>query len=145
MRSTLPNAGWILVELDQEVLQRRILPDLAHRYFQGTDGLDYEVAVVAGGSERRVIYSSDPGFGTRRVADADGRMDVFGRSATSGGTVRVFHRTTTDTGPTACGRRELFPLLRQFRWRRIGSSWSGTAGAGRSDCSWPRCAGASSP
>ena len=112
VRSTLPNAEWILVELDQEVLQRRIMPDLAHRYFQGTDGLDYEVAVVAGGSARRIIYSSDPGFGSEEVADADGRMDVFGRSATSGGTVRVFHRTTTNTGPTAAVGVSWFPLLR---------------------------------
>ena len=95
------------------MLQRRILPDLAHRYFQGTDGLDYDVAVVAGGTQRRVIYSSDPGFGSEEVADADGRMDVFGRSATSGGTIRVFHRTTTNTGPTAAVGVSWFPLLRQ--------------------------------
>lgn len=114
VRATLPDAEWILVELDQQVLQRRILPDLAHRYFQGTDGLDYDVAVVAGGPQRRVIYSSDPGFGSEDVADADGRMDVFGRaSATSGSTVRVFHRTSTNTGPTAAVGVSWFPLLRQ--------------------------------
>ena len=112
---TLPNAEWILVELDEQVLKDRILPDLAHRYFQGTDGLDYEVAVVAGGAHRRVIYSSDPGFGDEDVVDADGRMDVFGRaSATSGRTVRVFHRTSANTGPTAAVGVSWFPLLRQI-------------------------------
>jgi signal transduction histidine kinase len=115
VRSTLPDAEWILVELDQRVLQDRILPDLAHRYFQGTDGLDYEVAVVSGGPARRVIYSSDPGFGATDVVDADGRMDVFGRaSGTSGRTVRVFHRTSINTGPTAAIGVSWFPLLRQI-------------------------------
>ena len=114
VRSTLPNAEWILVELNEEVLHQRILPDLAHRYFQGTDGLDYEVAVVSGGPGRRVIYASDPGFGDDEVVDADGRMDVFGRaSATSGRTVRVFHRTSTNEGPTAAIGVTWFPLLRQ--------------------------------
>ena len=115
VRSTLPNSEWILVQLDQAVLQERILPDLAHRYFQGTDGLDYEVAVVSGGPGGRVIYSSDPGFGADEVVDADGRMDVFGRaSATSGRTLRVFHRTSVNTGPTAAIGVSWFPLLRQI-------------------------------
>lgn len=114
VRSTLPNAEWILVELNEQVLHQRILPDLAHRYFQGTDGLDYEVAVVSGGPRQRVIYASDPGFGDQEVIDADGRMDVFGRaSATSGRTVRVFHRTSTNEGPTAAIGVSWFPLLRQ--------------------------------
>jgi signal transduction histidine kinase len=114
VRATLPNAEWILVELNERVLHQRILPDLAHRYFQGTDGLDYEVAVVSGGPGRRVLYSSDPGFGDQEVADADGRMDVFGRAAaTSGRTVRVFHRTSTNEGPTAAIGVSWFPLLRQ--------------------------------
>src|SRR5688572_19364050 len=57
---------WLVVQLNEQVLRSRIFPDLAHRYFQGTDGLDYEVAVV-GGSPRRVIYSSDSGYGEREV------------------------------------------------------------------------------
>ncbi len=121
VRSTLPNSEWILVELDQTVLQQRILPDLAHRYFQGTDGLDYEVAVTSGSPERRAIYSSDPGFGEGEVTDADGRMDVFGRaSSTSDRTVRVFHRTSANTGPTAAVGVSWFPLLRQIP---IESDW----------------------
>ena len=63
VRSTLHDREWLLVELNEDVLQQRILPELAQRYFQGIDGLDYEVAVVSGKSDRRVIYTSDPGFG----------------------------------------------------------------------------------
>ena len=104
---------WLVIELDDGVLRSRILPDLAQRYFQGTDGLDYEVAVV-GGTPRRVIYSSDPGFGEQDVADADGRMGVFGRpSETSPSPLSVFHRTSENSGPTAAVGISWFPLLRQ--------------------------------
>lgn len=116
VRSTLPGMEWLVVELDEDVLRQRILPDLAHRYFQGTDGLDYEVAVVSGGAEDqgRIVYTSDAGFGETDVPDADGRMDVFGRAAgTSGSTVRVFHRTSASSGPMAAVGVSWFPLFRE--------------------------------
>jgi signal transduction histidine kinase len=107
---------WLVIQLDEQVLRSRILPDLAHRYFQGTDGLDYEVAVVSGAPPRRVIYSSDPGFGEQDVADADGRMDVFGRSRepSSPVPISVFHRTSDNRGPTAAVGISWFPLLRDI-------------------------------
>jgi signal transduction histidine kinase len=107
---------WLVIRLDEEILRSRILPDLAHRYFQGTDGLDYEVAVVSGSSPRRVIYSSDPGFGEQAVLDADGRMDIFGRTGNqaSQAPISVFHRTSENTGPTAAVGISWFPLLRDM-------------------------------
>ncbi len=107
---------WLVIQLDEQVLRSRILPDLAHRYFQGTDGLDYEVAVVSGSPTPRVIYSSDPGFGEQTVVDADGRMDVFGRSReqASSGPISVFHRTSENSGPTAAVGVSWFPLLRDM-------------------------------
>ena len=113
---TAPDAvDWIVVELNSTVIQSRILPDLAHRYFQGTDGLDYEVAVVSGSEPRRVIYSSHPGFGDREVADADGRLDVFGRAGdkTPGSTIDVFWRPSPSRSPTAAVGTAWFPLLRE--------------------------------
>jgi signal transduction histidine kinase len=106
---------WLVIQLDEQVLRDRILPDLAHRYFQGTDGLDYEVAVVSGVPTRRVIYSSDPGFGEQEVLDADGRMDLFGRTSgqPSGAPISIFHRTTETRGPTAAVGISWFPLLRE--------------------------------
>jgi signal transduction histidine kinase len=106
---------WLVIELDEEVLRTRILPDLAHRYFQGTDGLDYEVAVVSGLAPQRVIYTSDPGFGEREVGDADGRMDVFGRAWEQSvrPPIDIFHRTSENRGPTAAVGISWFPLLRQ--------------------------------
>jgi signal transduction histidine kinase len=110
-----PESQWLVIQLDEAVLSSRILPDLAHRYFQGTDGLDYEVAVVGGTSPRRVIYSSDPGFGEVEVVDADGRMDLFGRASdqTPRPPIAIFHRTSDNSGPTAAVGITWFPLLRQ--------------------------------
>jgi signal transduction histidine kinase len=114
VRSTVQDSEWLLVELNEDILQRRILPELAQRYFQGTDGLDYEVAVVSGGRERRVIYTSDPGFGDDEVSDADGQMDIFGRAAGgSGSAIRVFHRTSANPGPTAAVGVNWFPIFRE--------------------------------
>jgi signal transduction histidine kinase len=106
---------WLVIQLDEQVLRSRILPDLAHRYFQGTDGLDYEVAVVGGVPSGRVIYSSDPGFGEQEVLDADGRMDLFGRAwgHASAAPISIFHRTSENRGPTAAVGISWFPLLRE--------------------------------
>ncbi|MBI3050233.1 MAG: HAMP domain-containing histidine kinase [Acidobacteria bacterium] len=106
---------WLVIQLDEQVLRSRILPDLAHRYFQGTDGLDYEVAVVSGSPPQRVIYASDLGFGEQEVVDADGRMDVFGRAWDEAARppISIFHRTSDNSGPTAAVGVSWFPLLRE--------------------------------
>jgi signal transduction histidine kinase len=85
---------WIVMELNRNVIETQILPDLAQRYFQGTDGLDYQLAVVAGSKPVRVFYSSDPGFGDHKVVDADGTMDLFGRlqDKTLGSPIRIFYK-----------------------------------------------------
>jgi signal transduction histidine kinase len=69
---------WMVIVLDLNALRKRILPDLATRYFGGLDGLDYKVAVVAKGAQTEVIYSSDPGFGIQDVDRADASLYIFG-------------------------------------------------------------------
>jgi signal transduction histidine kinase len=71
---------WIVVVLNMNALQKRILPELATRYFGGLDGLDYKVAVIATGKTERPIYASDPGFGTQDSRSADATMNIFGAS-----------------------------------------------------------------
>jgi signal transduction histidine kinase len=106
---------WIVVALDADVIRKWILPDLAHRYFQGTDGLDYLVAVVAGASPREVLYTSDAGFGQHEVPDADGTLNVFGRplSAALPSPLRVFHKTSENLAPGALAALPWFPRLRE--------------------------------
>jgi signal transduction histidine kinase len=71
------HVDWMVIVLDLDALRKRILPDLATRYFGGLEGLDYKVAVVAKSAQPEVIYSSDPGFGTRDVETADASLNIF--------------------------------------------------------------------
>jgi len=104
---------WIVLQLDNEVILSHILPELAQRYFQGTEGLDFQVAVVSGDNTGDVIYSSDPDFGRHEVSDADGTMDLFGRvqDKALGSPVHVFHKPSVSKGPAAAVGVSWFPLL----------------------------------
>ncbi|MBM3777553.1 MAG: HAMP domain-containing histidine kinase [Acidimicrobiia bacterium] len=90
-RTGSPAPEWALVSFDAGVLTDVILPTLAHRYFEGTDGLDYEVAVTAGASPP--LYTSDEGFGAGPVPDADGTLNIFARDLTGRGPspIEIFH------------------------------------------------------
>lgn len=69
---------WLVVVLDSNVIQNRILPELARRNFGGPDGLEYKLAVVAAGDDQRVIYSSDPSLRVDDVSSFDSVMYIFG-------------------------------------------------------------------
>jgi signal transduction histidine kinase len=134
---------WLVIELDHDVITQRIFPELSHRYFQGTDGLDYEIAVTAG-QPRHVLYASDAGFGSSDVSDADGTLNIFGRalSATTASPMIVFHKTprlkSDSSSPVTW-----FPLLRDapaeqdwtlvVRHRRGGPLGAFLAGTERRD------------
>lgn len=51
--------GFGIIELNRGTLDR-MLGELAQRYFAGADGFIYNVLVVSGGPDSRVIYRSDP-------------------------------------------------------------------------------------
>jgi signal transduction histidine kinase len=119
------SVDWIAIELNQHEIQSRILSDLSRTYFQGTDGLDYLVAVISGSEPVRVMYSSDPGFGASETLDADGTMDLFGRvrDRSLGSPVHVFHTPSDNKGPDASVRITWFPFLRNVPeardWRLV--------------------------
>jgi signal transduction histidine kinase len=116
----LASVTWIAIELDRQVIESRILSDLSRNYFQGTDGLDYLIAVVAGTKPARVLFTSDAGFGDPMPADADGIIDLFGRA---GSPVRVFHVPSTDKGPDPYVKIAWFPFLHEapddLDWRLV--------------------------
>lgn len=68
---------WMVIVLDWNAIQKRVLPELATRYFGSLDGLDYKVAVIKTGPTPRVIYSSEAGFGIRDVGAVDSSMSIF--------------------------------------------------------------------
>jgi signal transduction histidine kinase len=116
---------WIVVALNGKDVRDHILPDLAQRYFRGTEGLDYQVAVVGGNKSKHPIYSSDQGFGDREVVDADGTMNIFGRlqDQALGSPIHIFHTPSQNKGPAASVGITWFPLLRDVGenqdWRLV--------------------------
>jgi signal transduction histidine kinase len=104
---------WIVITLNEKMIREQLLPDLAQRYFRGTEGLDYQVAVVAGNKPARVLYSSDANFGELEVTDADGAMNIFGRLQNEGAAspIHIFHTPSENKGPAASVGITWFPLL----------------------------------
>ena len=69
---------WIVVVLNLDYIQRRLLPDLTKRYFSGRAGLEYNLAVLATGPRPHFIYSSGPEFPSTMDSSLDSRMNIFG-------------------------------------------------------------------
>ncbi len=107
------SADWIVIALDQNDLRNNVLPALAQRYFRGTEGLDYQVAVTRGSRFGEVLYSSDAGFGESRIPDADGTMNIFGRlrATNQSSPIQIFHTPSQENGPAASVAVTWFPLL----------------------------------
>jgi signal transduction histidine kinase len=78
-RSHRPDAPWILVTLNLDVLRGHVLPELMQRNF-GTQGQQaYQVAVVLqDGGTHAVAYSSDPGFHGQAEIMPDAALNLFG-------------------------------------------------------------------
>ena len=109
-------ADWIVIALDRNDVQNNILPALAQRYFRGTEGLDYQIAVTTGRDSGQPLYSSDAGFGNAEIADADGTMNIFGRQRLGSGNrqsspIHIFHPPSDENGPAASVAVTWFPLL----------------------------------
>jgi signal transduction histidine kinase len=123
--SSRNSPDWIVIVLDRSDVQRNILPALAQRYFRGTEGLDYQVAVTGGKTPGGTLYSSDAGFGDAEIADADGTMDIFGRlrAGGRGSPVNIFHTPSQENSPAASVAVTWFPLLQDAGpdqdWRLI--------------------------
>jgi signal transduction histidine kinase len=69
---------WFVIVLNRSTIEQRIFPELAQRYFGGPQGLEYKLAVLSVGKTSRLLYSSDPGFGTADVSNSDSAMNIFG-------------------------------------------------------------------
>lgn len=68
---------WLVVVLNFQAIQNRILPELAIRHFGNQDGLEYKLAVVATGNRPGLIYSSDSTFWMSDVGNFDSTMKIF--------------------------------------------------------------------
>ena len=64
--------GFAIVELNRAALDR-LLGELAQRYFAGPDGFIYNVVVVSGAPDGKVIYRSDPQLTAASLNPPDAR------------------------------------------------------------------------
>src|SRR5205807_7245280 len=69
---------WIVISLDRKFLREHVMPEMVNRYFNGPDGLAYQVALIGGNDTGHVIYSSDSQFGEQDASAVDATMQVFG-------------------------------------------------------------------
>jgi signal transduction histidine kinase len=70
---------WMVVVLNLDYIQKKILPNLTTRYFSGSGGLEYKLAVIDEGRiPPQLIYSSDPSFPRSNHQTVDSRMNIFG-------------------------------------------------------------------
>jgi signal transduction histidine kinase len=81
-----PEITWLIIELNSNVLRKEILPELAQRYFGGSSGMEYYVAVrVAGKDGEQVLYSSGAGFGEEPKLPVDATLNLVGPPFGQGG------------------------------------------------------------
>ncbi len=70
-------AGFMIVELNRDVLLKRFLPELVQRYFAGPNGLLYTVAVIDGANPPQFIYSSEAGHSPELLNSPDETVHLF--------------------------------------------------------------------
>jgi signal transduction histidine kinase len=74
-----PNFTWVLVTLNFDLLHTHIFPELVQNYFGTQDRRTYDIAIVkASANTRRVIYSSNSGFGENAGVLPDAALNLFG-------------------------------------------------------------------
>ena len=103
-------AGFMVIELNRDVFVKRFLPELAQRYFSGSEGLDYEVAIVDQANPPQFIYASEAHPSPDLVKSPDETLNLF-----SGRRGRSFEsRMGGPREPGSMGRREALPAPRPF-------------------------------
>jgi two-component system, OmpR family, sensor histidine kinase SenX3 len=70
-------AVWLIVPLSHEFVTGHLLPELIRHEFGGHIET-YQVAVIIGGSEPSILYSSQPGFGSSPKSPVDASLNLFG-------------------------------------------------------------------
>ena len=69
---------WIVVVLDRGVIEDRVLPELAKRYFADQREMRLEAAITTSAESGGVLFTSDPSFTGDNLAIADAAMNIFG-------------------------------------------------------------------
>ncbi len=123
---------WLLVQLNPDVLEKEIFPELAQKYFRGSSGMQYHVAVrIQENDQRRVLYSSDAGFGEDNSVPMDATMNLIGPAFGHGGPPDLGHELFSapaqgEHGPPYDDRRaapERLPRFEPVRYSNNSVMW----------------------
>ena len=73
------DSGWIVLELDHDVIVQQLLPRLVDRRFPDYEGRDYRVAVVESrrGADRRTIFTSGDAWSEKDLETPDYSLDLL--------------------------------------------------------------------
>ncbi len=71
--------GFLMTELNLEVIKNDIFPELAKRHFQGPDGFIYQVAVLGGSGQREIVYRCDSSLSAEAFVRPDARIILIER------------------------------------------------------------------
>lgn len=81
-----PETTWLIIELNPDVLRKEVFPELAQKYFGGSSGMEYYVAVRAAGKDgESVLYSSGGGFSEEKNLPVDAILNLVGPPFGQGG------------------------------------------------------------
>jgi signal transduction histidine kinase len=70
-------AGCLLLELNLDTIREVLLPELAQKYFKGSNGFLYQVAVADRLDGHTLLYRSDPRLTLAVFATPDGSISLF--------------------------------------------------------------------
>ncbi|HYK87155.1 MAG TPA: HAMP domain-containing sensor histidine kinase [Acidobacteriota bacterium] len=69
--------GYFMIELSPDVLRRELLPELARKYFGGEQGFIYQIAIVRGAANDRILYQSDPSLTPEFFSSPDVKVGLL--------------------------------------------------------------------
>jgi signal transduction histidine kinase len=79
-----PVDGTAIIELDRDVVLKDLIPALARKHFASHDETAYRIAILAGGDEPRVLYSSAGAWSSEDIANPDKAVNLFGSPRPAG-------------------------------------------------------------
>ncbi len=69
---------WLVVELDREIIQKHIVPELVTKFFGTPEKSEYQIAVFGGQGQKEVLYANDKDVIQYSESTSDDAVRVFG-------------------------------------------------------------------
>src|SRR5450432_239381 len=73
-----PEIDWLVVELDREIIEKHIVPELVAKFFGKPEKSEYQIAMFGGQEQKDLLYANDPAVVRYSESPADDTVRVFG-------------------------------------------------------------------